>query len=178
MDVIREELRDTEDVISTDSDNLVAHGFSERSSSNVETSSKHRAGYHCRRDLQQGEGTRRPFGGGSSLEGHISAPFRGASIDFSFMDQIIQMHDENMDVVVQPGLCWTDLNHELEKRNRKLWSPMDPAPSPNKIANSYKFWTHAAKLIFVSCSSFKAVNLMDIYIYISAHTYWFNHSSW
>lgn len=70
-----------------------------------------------------------PFSGGSSLEGHISAPYGGVSVDFSFMDGILHLHEEDMDVVVQPGLCWTDLNHELQRRGTGLWFPMDPAPS-------------------------------------------------
>lgn len=117
-------------------DDLLAHGFSEWSSSNVETLP---VAVAYPRSTEQVSTIAKichewrvpvvPFSGGSSLEGHVSAPYGGISIDFSFMDQIIQLHDEDMDVVVQPGLCWTDLNHELEKRNTKLWFPMDPAPS-------------------------------------------------
>ena len=68
-----------------------------------------------------------PFSGGSSLEGHIAAPFGGVSIDLAFMDKIVQVNKDDMDVVVQPAVCWVDLNHHL--RDTGLWFPMDPAPS-------------------------------------------------
>lgn len=35
-----------------------------------------------------------PYSGGSSVEGHFSAPFGGVSIDFSNMNQILKMHSE------------------------------------------------------------------------------------
>ena len=60
------------------------------------------------------------FSGGSSLEGHITAPYGGINVDVSFMDRIIDLHEEDMDVVVQPGLCWTDFNEELERRGTDL----------------------------------------------------------
>lgn len=50
-------------------------------------------------------------------------------MDFSFMDKILEVHEDDMDIVVQPGICWTDMNHELEKRGTGLWFPIDPAPS-------------------------------------------------
>lgn len=68
-----------------------------------------------------------PFSGGSSVEGHTAAPFGGISVDFAFMDKIIQVNKDDMDVVVQPAVCWVDLNYHL--RDTGLWFPMDPAPS-------------------------------------------------
>jgi FAD/FMN-containing dehydrogenase len=35
-----------------------------------------------------------PYSGGSSVEGHFSAPFGGVSIDFSSMNQILELHSE------------------------------------------------------------------------------------
>jgi len=35
-----------------------------------------------------------PYSGGSSLEANFSAPFGGMSIDFSFMDQIVALHED------------------------------------------------------------------------------------
>lgn len=123
-------------MISTDSDDLLAHGFSEWSSHNIDTLP---VAVAYPRSTEQVSTIARicykwkvpviPYSGGSGLEGHTSAPFGGVSVDFSFMDQILQLHDEDMDVVVQPGLCWTDLNHELEQRGTGLFFPMDPAPS-------------------------------------------------
>lgn len=45
------------------------------------------------------------------------------------MDKIVQLNGDDMDVVVQPSLCWVDLNEELRKLGTGLWFPMDPAPS-------------------------------------------------
>lgn len=45
-----------------------------------------------------------PYSGGSSLEGNFSAPFGGISVDFAFMDEILAVHAEEMDVVVQPSV--------------------------------------------------------------------------
>ncbi|KAK0385401.1 hypothetical protein NLU13_7877 [Sarocladium strictum] len=70
-----------------------------------------------------------PYSGGSSIEGHTSAPFGGISIDFAYMDQCLRISAEDMDATVQPGLCWTDLNEELASRGTGLFFPIDPAPS-------------------------------------------------
>ncbi|KAH8703491.1 hypothetical protein BGW36DRAFT_312626 [Talaromyces proteolyticus] len=68
-----------------------------------------------------------PFGGGSSVEGHFTAPYSGLSIDFSEMNQIVAFHEEDMDVVVQPGVNWMDLNNEI--KDSGLFLPMDPSPT-------------------------------------------------
>lgn len=34
-----------------------------------------------------------PFSGGSSLEGHFSAPHGGISIDFTHMDKVVAFHE-------------------------------------------------------------------------------------
>ncbi|QSZ31245.1 hypothetical protein DSL72_000808 [Monilinia vaccinii-corymbosi] len=68
-----------------------------------------------------------PFSGGSSLEGNVSCPYGGVSVDFAFMDQIIAFHEEDMDV--QPSVSWMDLNDELAKRQSGIFFPVDPGPS-------------------------------------------------
>ncbi|KNG87289.1 hypothetical protein ANOM_004948 [Aspergillus nomiae NRRL 13137] len=68
-----------------------------------------------------------PFAGGSSVEGHFTAPYSGLSIDFSAMNQIIKFHEEDMDVVVQPGVNWVDLNDKI--KDSGLFLPMDPSPT-------------------------------------------------
>ncbi|KAL3429080.1 hypothetical protein BDV09DRAFT_203316 [Aspergillus tetrazonus] len=68
-----------------------------------------------------------PFGGGSSVEGHFTAPYSGLSIDFSQMNQIVAFHEDDMDVVVQPGVNWVDLNREI--KDSGLFLPMDPSPT-------------------------------------------------
>jgi D-lactate dehydrogenase (cytochrome) len=68
-----------------------------------------------------------PYSGGSSLEANFAAPFGGMSIDFALMDQILAVHAEDMDVVVQPGLGWMSLNEAI--KHTGLFFPVDPGPS-------------------------------------------------
>lgn len=45
-----------------------------------------------------------PYSGGTSLEGNVSCPYGGVSVDFAYMDQIVKFHKEDMDIVVQPSV--------------------------------------------------------------------------
>jgi D-lactate dehydrogenase (cytochrome) len=67
-----------------------------------------------------------PFGSGTSLEGHTSAINGGICIDMSEMKKIIQLHEKDMDVVVQPGISWNELNENL--KDVGLFFPVDPGP--------------------------------------------------
>ena len=68
-----------------------------------------------------------PFGAGSSVEGNFSQPHSGICIDLSFMDRILAFHPDDMDVVVQPGVNWVDLNTQIASSG--LFAPMDPSPT-------------------------------------------------
>src|SRR5262245_61461308 len=54
-----------------------------------------------------------PFGVGTSLEGHINAPFGGVSIDFRDMNRVLAVHAEDLDCVVEPGITRKALNEQL-----------------------------------------------------------------
>lgn len=68
-----------------------------------------------------------PFGAGSSVEGNFSQPYSGICIDFTQMDRIVAFHPDDMDVVVQPGTNWMDLNMNIAHTG--LFFPMDPSPT-------------------------------------------------
>ncbi len=64
------------------------------------------------------------WGAGTSLEGNALARHGGVMLDFRDMDQVLAVHAEDMDVVVQPGILRQTLNEEL--RATGLFFPVDP----------------------------------------------------
>ncbi|KAL9621717.1 MAG: hypothetical protein Q9160_003835 [Pyrenula sp. 1 TL-2023] len=123
-----------EDAISTDDEDLQSHGYSEWSTINIDQLPVAVAYPKSTQDVSQiakvcskYKMPMVPYSGGSSLEANFSAPFGGVSIDFVFMDQIIALHEEDMDVVVQPAIQWMELNDKI--KHSGLFFPVDPGPS-------------------------------------------------
>ncbi|KAL7620982.1 D-lactate ferricytochrome c oxidoreductase [Parahypoxylon ruwenzoriense] len=136
---IRREIASTgeeENIISTDPEDLLAHGYSEWSTTNPDGLP---VAVVYPRSTEQVSVIARichkyrvpiiPYSGGSSLEGNFSAPYGGVSVDFAYMDQIIQFNKDDMDIVVQPSIGWQDLNEQLSRMSSGLFFPIDPGPS-------------------------------------------------
>ncbi|XP_062002913.1 D-lactate dehydrogenase [cytochrome], mitochondrial isoform X2 [Rosa rugosa] len=67
-----------------------------------------------------------PYGGATSIEGHTLSPHGGVCIDMSSMKNVKALHVEDMDVIVEPGIGWMELNEYLEPYG--LFFPLDPGP--------------------------------------------------
>lgn len=58
-----------------------------------------------------------PIAGKTSIEGHMIPTQRGILIDISLMDQILEFHEDDLDVVVGPGINSAALNEYLSEYN-------------------------------------------------------------
>ncbi|XP_054475976.1 probable D-lactate dehydrogenase, mitochondrial [Anoplopoma fimbria] len=65
-----------------------------------------------------------PFGTGTGLEGGVSAVKGGVCFSLRNMDQVLDLHQDDCDVTVEPGVTRKALNAYL--RGTGLWFPVDP----------------------------------------------------
>jgi D-lactate dehydrogenase (cytochrome) len=67
------------------------------------------------------------YSGGTSLEGTLAAVHAGVCIDFRLMNKILQIRKDDLDVTVQPGVSYTELNAAVGS-SCDLYFPPDPGP--------------------------------------------------
>jgi D-lactate dehydrogenase (cytochrome) len=65
-----------------------------------------------------------PFGAGSSLEGHVNAPFGGISVDLRRMNRVLAVRPSDLDCTVEAGVTREQLNERL--RSEGYFFPVDP----------------------------------------------------
>ncbi|KAI9443653.1 hypothetical protein H4582DRAFT_2072658 [Lactarius indigo] len=53
----------------------------------------------------------------------------GICVDMSEMDKIISIHEEDSDLICQPGVGWMEINQTLKEKGIPLFFPLDPGPT-------------------------------------------------
>lgn len=66
------------------------------------------------------------YSGGTSFGDALTSKRGGICISFERMKDITALHEDDLDVVVQPGLGWVELNEQLKYKG--IFFPVDPAP--------------------------------------------------
>jgi len=98
------------------------------------------------------------FGAGTSFGGALTSIRGGVCVSFEKMKQIVKLNEDDMDVVVQPGLGWVELNEQI--KHKGLFFPVDPAPGASiggMIAmscsgtNAYQYGTMKENVISLTC---------------------------
>lgn len=66
------------------------------------------------------------YAGGTNLPGALVSTRGGVCVDFKRMNNVISIHKDDMDAVVQPAVGWKELNDHLASED--LFFPPDPSP--------------------------------------------------
>jgi len=73
-----------------------------------------------------------PYSGATSLDGQFRATsVGGISVDMSKMNKILEVHASDSDLVCQPGAKWVMINESLKTDGIPLFFPLDPGLGAN-----------------------------------------------